>query len=246
MNGVPPSRAVSAKVFEPSGNAVTRRRPRFAQRQGAANQADLRITARPGLRLLKMRGLSGRRIREDAFPAVRHPGHAGPGHDIMSESGANSQICLECAAILRHLAVNDPVSAWGYTRAMMIKRILTILATVAAGTAGTSLALAQSYPQAPGSTYSRDPNYPPGGYPADYRDAREAAPDFDALEDDQAAPGQGSVALSPPGPILSPNDPRYGRPVGAPPVYSARAAGSSDVPGRSALRPSRRAGGDLR
>ena len=46
------------------------------------------------------------------------------------------------------------------------------------------------------------------------------APDFDALEDDQAAPGQGSVALSPPGPILSPNDPRYGRPAG-PPVYSA-------------------------
>ena len=61
----------------------------------------------------------------------------------------------------------------------MIKRILTILATVAAGTAGTSLALAQVYPQAPGSTYSRDPNYPPGGYPADYRRA-PAAPDFDA------------------------------------------------------------------
>jgi lipoprotein-anchoring transpeptidase ErfK/SrfK len=105
---------------------------------------------------------------------------------------------------------------------MMIKRILTILATVAAGTAGTSLALAQVYPQPPGSTYSRDPNYPPGGYPADYRDAREASPDFDALEDDQA-PHQGSAALSPPGPILSPDDPRYGRPVGAPPVYTDRA-----------------------
>jgi lipoprotein-anchoring transpeptidase ErfK/SrfK len=106
---------------------------------------------------------------------------------------------------------------------MMIKRILTILATVAAGTAGTSLALAQVYPQAPGSTYSRDPNYPPGGYPADYRDARDAAPDFDALEDDQAPRGQGSVALSPPGPIRSPDDPRYGRPAGAPPVYTDRA-----------------------
>jgi lipoprotein-anchoring transpeptidase ErfK/SrfK len=140
----------------------------------------------------------------------------------MSESGANSQICLECAAILRHQAVNDPVSAWGYTRAMMIKRILTVLATVAAGTAGTSLALAQVYPQAPGSTYSRDPNYPPGGYPADYRDARDAAPDFDALEDDRTPQGQGSVALSPPGPILSPDDPRYGRPAGAPPVYTDR------------------------
>jgi lipoprotein-anchoring transpeptidase ErfK/SrfK len=134
----------------------------------------------------------------------------------MSESGANSQICLECAAILRHLAVNDPVSAWDYTRAMMIKRILTILATVAAAAAGTSLALAQGYSQAPGSTYSRDPNYPPGGYPADYRDRRDAPQDFDALEDDQAP---GPTALSPPGPILSPDDPRYGRPVGAP-VYS--------------------------
>jgi lipoprotein-anchoring transpeptidase ErfK/SrfK len=144
-------------------------------------------------------------------------------HDIMSESGGNSQICLECAAILRHLAVNDPVSAWGYTRAMMIKRILTVLATVAVSTAGTSLALAQGYPLTPGSTYARDPNYPPGGYPADYRDAREAAPDFDALEDDQAPPGRGPVALSPPGPILSPDDPRYGRPVGAPPVYTDRA-----------------------
>jgi lipoprotein-anchoring transpeptidase ErfK/SrfK len=106
---------------------------------------------------------------------------------------------------------------------MMIKRTLTILATVAAAMAGTSLALAQGYSQAPGSTYSRDPNYPPGGYPADYRDAREAAPEFDALEDDQAPRGPGSTALSPPRPILSPDDPRYGRPVGAAPVYSDRA-----------------------
>jgi lipoprotein-anchoring transpeptidase ErfK/SrfK len=105
---------------------------------------------------------------------------------------------------------------------MMIKRILTVLATVAVSTAGTSLALAQAYPQTPGS-YTRDPNYPPGGYPADYRDAREAAPDFDALEDDQATRGPGSTALSPPGLILSPDDPRYGRPVGAAPVYSDRA-----------------------
>jgi lipoprotein-anchoring transpeptidase ErfK/SrfK len=105
---------------------------------------------------------------------------------------------------------------------MMIKPVLTVLATVAVGVAGTSLALAQVYPQPPGASYSRDPNYPPGGYPADYRDPRGAAPDFDALEDDQLPPG-GSVALSPPGPILSPEDPRYRRPVG-PPVYSDRLA----------------------
>src|SRR3954463_15055 len=132
--------------------------------------------------------------RADAFRAGA-AGTEGPDHDIVSQSGANSQICLECAAILRHQAVNDPVSAWGYTRAMMIKRILTVLATVAAGTAGTSLALAQVYPQTPGASYSRDPNYPPGGYRADYRDPRAAPPALDALEDDEATPGQGSIAL---------------------------------------------------
>jgi lipoprotein-anchoring transpeptidase ErfK/SrfK len=105
---------------------------------------------------------------------------------------------------------------------MMIKPVLTILATAVLGAAGTSFAIAQVYPQAPAATYSRDPNYPPGGYPADYRDPRAAPPEFDALEDDQAPSGQGSIALSPPGPILSPDDPRYGRPVGAP-VYSDRA-----------------------
>jgi lipoprotein-anchoring transpeptidase ErfK/SrfK len=143
--------------------------------------------------------------------------------DNMSESGSNSQICLECAAILPHVAVNDPVSAWGYTRAMMIKHTLTVLATLAAGAAGTSFAVAQIYPQSPGASYSRDPNYPPGGYPADYRDPRAAPAEFDPLEDDQVVPGQGSVALSPPGPILSPDDPRYARPAGVPPVYSDRA-----------------------
>src|SRR3954470_10992836 len=108
---------------------------------------------------------------------------------------------------------------------MMIKPVLTILATAVIGAVGTSVAIAQVYPQAPGAGYSRDPNYPPGGYPADsrdYRDPRARAPEFDALDDDQAAPGQGSIALSPPGPILSPDDPRYGRPAGAP-VYSDRA-----------------------
>src|SRR5437763_15508523 len=95
-----------------------------------------------------------------------------------------------------HLAVNDPVSAWDYTRAMMIKRILTILATVAAGAAGTSLELAQGYPQAPGSTYSRDPSYQPGGYPADYRDVRDAPQDFDELYDDQAPRGHNYTWLS--------------------------------------------------
>src|SRR6266849_3331386 len=128
-------------------------------------------------------------------------------------------------------AVNGPVAAWGYTKAMMIKQILTICAAVAAGLAGTSLALAQGYPVAPGPLYSTAPApapYPPGGYPADYRRA-PGAPDFDALEEEDDAPNaQSSTALPPPGPILSPSDPRYGRPAG-PPVYTARGAPTGPI-----------------
>ena len=133
---------------------------------------------------------------------------------------------------LRPSAVNGPVAAWGYTKAMMIKQILTICAALAAGLAGTSLALAQGYPVAPGPLYSTAPApapYPPGGYPADYRRA-PGAPDFDALEEDDEAPNaQSSTALPPPGPVLSPADPRYGRPLGAPPVYSDRGAPTGPI-----------------
>jgi lipoprotein-anchoring transpeptidase ErfK/SrfK len=110
---------------------------------------------------------------------------------------------------------------------MMIKRILTIgaavLAPVAAGLAGTPLALAQQgYAVPPGAVYSPGPQpYPPGGYPPDYRRG-PGAPDFDALEDDEAPNAQSSTALPPPGPVMSPDDPRYGRPMGAPPAYSDR------------------------
>jgi lipoprotein-anchoring transpeptidase ErfK/SrfK len=106
---------------------------------------------------------------------------------------------------------------------MMIKNLLTICAAVAAGAAGTSLASAQGYPVSPpGAAYSTAPQpYPPGGYPADYRRG-PGAPDFDALEDDEAPNAQSSTALPPPGPVMSPDDPRYGRPYGAPPVYSER------------------------
>jgi hypothetical protein len=109
---------------------------------------------------------------------------------------------------------------------MMIKRILTICAAVSAasvaGMAGASLALAQGYPVSPpGAVYSNGPQpYPPGGYPADYRRG-PGTPDFDSLDDD-SADAQGSTALPPPGPVMSPDDPRYGRPMGAPPVYSDR------------------------
>src|SRR5712671_4558291 len=148
---------------------------------------------------------------------------------------------------LRPFAVNGPVAAWGYTRAMMIKRILTICAAVTAGAAASSLALAQGYPVPPGSVYSTAPL--PGGYP-DYRRA-PGEWDVDLLEDDEAPNAHSSTALPPPGPglspddprygrpvysdraptgpILSPDDPRYGRPAGAPPVYSDRGAPTGPI-----------------
>jgi lipoprotein-anchoring transpeptidase ErfK/SrfK len=117
---------------------------------------------------------------------------------------------------------------------MMIKHILTICAAVTAGAAATSLALAQQgYPPPPGSIYSTTPQayppaYPPSGYPSDYRRA-PGAPDFDALEDDEGPNPQSSTALPPPGPVLSPDDPRYGRPYGAPPVYSDRSVPTGPI-----------------
>ncbi|WP_299715105.1 L,D-transpeptidase family protein [Tardiphaga sp.] len=117
---------------------------------------------------------------------------------------------------------------------MMIKHVLTIFATVAVSAAAPSFALAQGYPAASQNGYSiaPDPSYPPGGYPADTRSRRamDAMPDFDALdEDDAPAPrGRAGVGLPAPGPVISPDDPRYGRPAGAP-VYSDRAAPQGPV-----------------
>jgi lipoprotein-anchoring transpeptidase ErfK/SrfK len=126
---------------------------------------------------------------------------------------------------------------------MMTNRILTICAAVSAALAveavGTSLASAQGYPP-PGTVYSPYP--PPSRYPTDYRGAPRPQ-EYDVLDDDDGPNGgPGSTALPPPGPVLSPNDPRYsgrpifsnqgpvlspddpryGRPAGPPPTYSDR------------------------
>src|ERR1700694_4138916 len=147
----------------------------------------------------------------------------------MPESGQISRICLECAAIFGHLRLTVRSRLGVYTRAMMIKRILTVCAAVTAGAAASSLALAQGYPVPPASVYSTaPPPYPPGGYPTDYRRA-PGEPDVDLLEDDEAPNAQSSTALPPPGPVVSPDDPRYGRPVGAPPVYSDRGAPAGPI-----------------
>jgi lipoprotein-anchoring transpeptidase ErfK/SrfK len=138
---------------------------------------------------------------------------------------------------LRPSAVNRPVGLGVYTKAMMNNRILTICAAMAAAMTGTSLAHAQQgYPaqgqvyqgqvyqgqgyQGQGQVYSTAPGpYVRGGYAMD--DRRPGEPDFDALDDDDAP--NGLAALPPPGPVLSPADPRYGRPAAAP-VYSDRGA----------------------
>src|SRR3954454_8443220 len=121
-------------------------------------------------------------------------------------------------------AVNGPVWLGDYTRAMMIKSILMASAVVAVAAAGTPLAQAQQgYPPPPGSVYSAaPPPYPPGGYIVDER--RRPAPDFDDLEDDEAPNGHSAAALPPPGPVLSPNDPRYAHPDSRP-LYSAAPTG---------------------
>ena len=125
-------------------------------------------------------------------------------------------------------AVNSPVGLGVYTKAMMNNRILTICAAVAAGLAGTSLAHAQQgYPAQgqgyQGQVYSTAPGpNVRGGYATDERRG-PGEPDFDALDDDDAPNGQNAGALPPPGPVMSPNDSRYGRPAGAP-VYSDRGA----------------------
>jgi lipoprotein-anchoring transpeptidase ErfK/SrfK len=114
---------------------------------------------------------------------------------------------------------------------MMNTRILTICAAVAACAAGTSFALAQGYPAAPGSYTTAPAPYPPGGYPADYRrgpGAMDSMPDLDDQDDEDAPHARNSTALPTPGPVMSPDDPRYGRPMGAP-VYSDRAAPQGPV-----------------
>ena len=122
-------------------------------------------------------------------------------------------------------AVNGPVGLGVYTKAMMNNRILTICAAVAAGMAGASFAHAQQgYPLSPGQTYSATPGpYVPGGYMVDERRGPGAARFRRIGDDDEAPNAQSSTALPPPGPVLSPTDPRYGRPAGAP-VYSDRGA----------------------
>ncbi len=211
-----------------SGNAVTTKLAAFATQRARPARSEsgwFENTAGIRWRLLQIGGANASWQAGKRFlNPMRLRCNALPRHHKMPESGRITRICLECAAIFGHLPLTVRWRLGVYTRAMMIKRILTICAAVAAGAAASSLALAQGYPVPPASVYSTAPlPYPSGGYP-DYRRAPTEL-DADLLEDDEALPNaQRSTALPPPGPGLSPDDPRYGRPI-----YSDRSAPTGPI-----------------
>lgn len=103
----------------------------------------------------------------------------------------------------------------------MAQRGLAIFAFLAtAGTLVTVPASAQIYAPAAPQSYPSNPGYGSQSYPAETRGYQDPyamprrAPNYDPAEDDDRV--QGSTALSTPGPVLSPDDPRYGRPMNAP------------------------------
>src|SRR3982074_2716402 len=165
--------------------------------------------------------------KKSVFSGLRRGGHGARQPPAKCGNPAEiGRICLECAAIFGHLPLTVRCRLGDYTTVMMSKRILQIGAALAAGAAGTSLALApalaQGNPIPPGSVYSTAPlPYPSSGYPADYRRA-PSLPAFDAMDDDDAPYPQPSLPA--PGPVLSPDDPRYGRPAGTRPLYTDRVA----------------------
>ncbi len=143
------------------------------------------------------------------------------------------------------LPVNDTVAGLHYKRGMMFNRLSSTFATAFAVSAVAALACA---PQALAQSYPPPPGYSQPLQPAPYGDDR-SMPDFDRLDSDggaqavsppgyqpappqpyqqqgyqqqgyqqQAAP-QAPLSL---GPVMSPDDPRYGQPMAAPPTYSDR------------------------
>ena len=102
----------------------------------------------------------------------------------------------------------------------MNRRILTIFAVAAAGVAGTYAASAQSYGEPPYQA-------PPGTYAQPRPGQMATPPNFDDLDDEDMPGAPGATAMSPPGPVMSPDDPRYGRPAG-PPVANYNRAPAPD------------------
>ena len=86
--------------------------------------------------------------------------------------------------------------------------------------AGSSLAMAQT-----GGGYSPSLD----GYRGAPPRQTDQMPNFDDADDVPSSRAGNSTALSSPGPILSPDDPRYGRGAGSPQVYSHQAAPQGPV-----------------
>ncbi len=156
-----------------------------------------------------------------------------------------------CRYLGRSGVVNRMMSGSGYIRGMMNKHLLTSFAVLAATAATTPLALAQTYPAPPG--YDRSIQAAPTGY------SDRDGSNFDLIEDDGANP-HGSTSLSPPGyqaspaqqgyqtgyqqqggnyqhqavpqgPVMSPDDPRYGAPMNPQVIYSDRGNPGQAQPG---------------
>jgi lipoprotein-anchoring transpeptidase ErfK/SrfK len=103
---------------------------------------------------------------------------------------------------------------------MMIRTTLTILAAGMLCAAGSSLAMAQA-----GGGYSPSLD----GYRGLAPRPTDDMPNFDDADDVPSSRAGNPTALSSPGPILSPDDPRYGRGAGSPQVYSHQAAPQGPV-----------------
>ena len=132
---------------------------------------------------------------------------------------------------LRPSAVNGPVSAWGLYKSDDDQTHSDDLCCRGGGRGGNLARPAwRRAIRSPPVRSIRPRRRPirPAAIPSIIA-ARPGAPDFDALDDDDDAPNaQSSTALPPPGPVLSPDDPRYGRPDSRP-VYSDRAPGPDPV-----------------
>ena len=150
------------------------------------------------------------------------------------------------------IAVNDAVAGSHYIRGMMSNRLSTTFLTAFAVSAvaalgGAPVALAQAYPPPPG--YSQPLQPAPYGAPGGYQDDR-GAPDFDRLDGDDrgtglpppgyqqqpnyqhSAPQQQTYqqpGLDPRGPVMSPDDPRYGRPTAYSPAQAAPDRGPAPI-----------------
>jgi lipoprotein-anchoring transpeptidase ErfK/SrfK len=105
----------------------------------------------------------------------------------------------------------------------MAQRGFAVLAFLATTAVVSVPASAQVYSPAAPQSYPSNQGYGSQSYPSEPRGyqnpyaAQRRAPNFDALDDDDDNGVQGSTALSTPGPVMSPEDPRYGRPMNAPP-----------------------------